>query len=152
MKTITLEEAIHLIQHRNGPHKTQYIPVSNRSTQVYQIEGTDIQLTLCCREYSHTWQTWKYWLEDSNTGNTYMDIRYLKRLLKRNQIEGKKWGDLTKSQQTAFLAKSNVSDTGKSGKFLVDSGKYTVAGTVIETEYETLIEINDDAVIYDPAK
>lgn len=62
---------------------------------------------------------------------------------------GKKWKQLTSEQQENLLSNANASE--KVGDCIIDlSEKLSVAGRVISTEDENYIEINDDAILYDP--
>ena len=63
---------------------------------------------------------------------------------------GKKWKQLTSKEQDMLLSKANPFECSK-GKCIIDlTEDLSVAGEVINTEEEIYIEIDDDAIIYNP--
>ena len=63
---------------------------------------------------------------------------------------GKKGKQLTSKEQDMLLSKANPFECSK-GKCIIDLTKYlSITGEVINTEEEIYIEIDDDAIIYNP--
>ncbi|EJU22530.1 hypothetical protein HMPREF1143_1775 [Peptoanaerobacter stomatis] len=74
-------------------------------------------------------------------------------------LNQKMWKELTNEEQQKLMSIANAIDgrTGnnvkKSGDCIVDFGEtgYSVAGRVLVTEEENIIEIDSEAVIYSPS-
>ena len=63
---------------------------------------------------------------------------------------GKKWKQLTEEEQDQLL--SNPHTTESEGDCIVDlTENLSVGGRVVVTDEESYIEIDDDAIIYDPS-
>lgn len=63
---------------------------------------------------------------------------------------GKKWKQLTKKEQETLLKKANPFECSE-GKCIIDlTENLSVNGEVINTEEERYIEIDNDAIIYNP--
>lgn len=63
---------------------------------------------------------------------------------------GKKWKQLTKKEQETLLKKANPFECS-TGKCIIDlTENLSVNGEVINTEEERYIEIDNDAIIYNP--
>ena len=63
---------------------------------------------------------------------------------------GKKWKQLTKEEQNMLLSKATPFECS-TGECIIDlTENLSVTGEVIDTEEERYIEIDDDAIIYNP--
>lgn len=63
---------------------------------------------------------------------------------------GKKWKQLTKEEQDMLLSKATPFECSV-GECIIDfTEDLSVSGEVIDTEEERCIEIDDDAIIYNP--
>lgn len=71
--------------------------------------------------------------------------------MKKNmKLVGKKWGQLSEDQQYELLRGANPFEC-KEGDCIIDLNEYlSVAGRVINTEHDYYIEVEDDAIIYNP--
>lgn len=77
-------------------------------------------------------------------------------MLKKEELKGRKWGQLTEAEQTELMQTATAIDgkTGNraknQGECIVDFGNgLSVAGMVEITEDEDVITISDEATLYD---